>query len=76
MGSNIYVEIRALLEGVLYCHTLGIQEFQIRRELLLVINGPNKEDNITCSLRKRWRYLEVGINNSKFIYKHVYMELN
>lgn len=75
-GTNNYAEIRALLEGVLYCHLLGIYEFKIQSDSLLLVKALNRKGNIPYRLRKWWQLLEKLLRASKCTFKHVYRELN
>ncbi|OVA03243.1 ZF-HD homeobox protein [Macleaya cordata] len=75
-GSNNLAETRALLDGILLCHQLGITNFIVRVDSNLVAGWYNQTFSIPWHLSHWWQKIRSATDNQHINLRHNYRELN
>ncbi|OVA06416.1 hypothetical protein BVC80_475g7 [Macleaya cordata] len=75
-GTNNMVETRALLDGLLLCHQLGVRKVAIRVDSMLVALWFHQKYEILWNLLRWWSKIRELSRDLDHTVAHVYRELN
>ncbi|OVA09796.1 hypothetical protein BVC80_1759g13 [Macleaya cordata] len=75
-GSNNLAESRALLDGLLLCHQLGIINFIVKVNSKLVADWFNRRGRIPWHISHWWLKIRDATENMHINLRHIYRELN
>lgn len=75
-GTNNFVELRSLLEGVRRCHSLGFRRVQIETDSQLLVNWIIKDTCHIWYLEDFWDELQNYLNRLDYTVSHIFCEGN